>query len=459
MPNVDIKISQLNPLPVALSGKDFFPIDQSSSLTTFRTDINSLNTWFAASGSASYAPAKSVYWSASANNSNNISNTNTGYVGINQNNPTYRLDVNGTSRFSDVMMITRSVAAGTPLFIMELTGSGQNGSIQLGHANVGGYSSILFRGDGMGTISNEDGDHSPSPFNTAWWNTDYGVIKYTDLFTDYGYLTGGQTSSALVIAVGDDPEQDKIVLKCDTIILDASLEAGRSNGVVGMVSIISGSLSIGNTPRSQNTNTLQVSGNVNSISNTSSFYTGITYSSSVNNGVGFYGTASYANNSTSASYAPPTPNFIKALGTFYATGSLGTHPGDAAFIPFSGSYNFISASYQGYTYQPATDYGGGLGGSMIAPTRITSVKEYGQAHTWIFYMNNPLPSTNYTIITTIGGEQAQESSAWVNFPFSSRTTTAFSMSYVAGWGGTLWDSRAPDSPSEQDWLSLMVLHM
>lgn len=58
MADTNIKISQLNPLGT-LSRYDFFPVDQSSSLTTFRTDINTLNTWFAASGSASYSSTAS----------------------------------------------------------------------------------------------------------------------------------------------------------------------------------------------------------------------------------------------------------------------------------------------------------------------------------------------------------------------------------------------------------------
>jgi len=54
MSNIDIKISQLGKLNT-ISGSDFFPIVQSSSLGTYRVDINTLNTWLAASGSASYA--------------------------------------------------------------------------------------------------------------------------------------------------------------------------------------------------------------------------------------------------------------------------------------------------------------------------------------------------------------------------------------------------------------------
>ena len=94
MSNIDIKISQLNPLG-QISGSDFFPIVQSSSLTTYRADIQSLNAWFSVSGSASYAPQPTTHWSTSSNSNNNISNLNVGFVGINQVNPTYQLDVNG----------------------------------------------------------------------------------------------------------------------------------------------------------------------------------------------------------------------------------------------------------------------------------------------------------------------------------------------------------------------------
>ena len=93
MSNIDIKISQLNPLG-QISGSDFFPIVQSSSLTTYRADIQSLNAWFSVSGSASYAPQPTTHWSTSSNSNNNISNLNVGFVGINQVNPTYQLDVN-----------------------------------------------------------------------------------------------------------------------------------------------------------------------------------------------------------------------------------------------------------------------------------------------------------------------------------------------------------------------------
>jgi len=157
--------------------------------------------------------------------------------------------------------------------------------------------------------------------------------------------------------------------------------------------------------------------------------------------------SSYA---STANYAINVTNFIKAFGTFYSTGSLGTPFNQAAWIPYSGSYNFISASYQGYIYQILGQGGMTTGSVSRYPTTL-----YGPAHCWIFYMSNPLPTTNYTVICAQGGEQSQEYLALVNYPDAPRTTTAFSMSYTQGSAN--WDARG-GNPSEFDWISLMVLH-
>jgi hypothetical protein len=164
-------------------------------------------------------------------------------------------------------------------------------------------------------------------------------------------------------------------------------------------------------------------------------------------------TASYA---ATASYVPTASinaiNFIKAFGMFYATGSLGTPFNQSAFIPYSGSYNFGNAVYVGNTYQ-APGYGGMQTGSV---KKVVGMN-YGNAHTWIFNMNTPLPTTNYTIICAHGGEQGTEWMILVNYPDAARTTTAFSMSYVGGT--TNWDgNRSGDPPNKFDWVSLMVLH-
>jgi hypothetical protein len=156
-----------------------------------------------------------------------------------------------------------------------------------------------------------------------------------------------------------------------------------------------------------------------------------------------------------ASYVPTASinaiNFIKAFGTFYSTGSLGSPFNQAAFIPYSGSYNFGTAVYVGNTYQYP-----GYGGMTTGSVKKDVGTNFGNAHTWIFYMNNPLPTTNYTVICAHGGEQGSEWLILVNFPDSARTTTAFSMSYVGG--NANWDARGGGPPNEFDWVSLMVLH-
>ncbi len=163
-------------------------------------------------------------------------------------------------------------------------------------------------------------------------------------------------------------------------------------------------------------------------------------------------TASYA---ATASYVPTASinaiNFIKAFGMFYSTGSLGNPFNQAAFIPYSGSYNFGNAVYVGNTYQYP-----GYGGMQTGSVKKFAGTNFGNAHTWIFNMNTPLPTTNYTVICATGGEQGSEFLILVNYPESARTTTAFSMSYVGG--NANWDGRGGGAPNEFDWVSLMVLH-
>jgi hypothetical protein len=169
---------------------------------------------------------------------------------------------------------------------------------------------------------------------------------------------------------------------------------------------------------------------------------------------------SFASQSISSSYAltasyVPTSsinaiNFVKAFGTFYATGSLGNPFNQAAFIPYSGSYNFGTAVYQGNSYQYP-----GFGGMQTGSVKKNVGPRFGNAHTWIFYMNTPLPTTNYSIICAHGGEQTSEWLLLVNYPDSARTTTAFSMSFIVG--NANWDGRG-GPPNEFDWVSLMVLH-
>jgi len=162
--------------------------------------------------------------------------------------------------------------------------------------------------------------------------------------------------------------------------------------------------------------------------------------------------SSWASSSISSSYTVTSSyvlgNFVKAFGTFYATQNLSSNP---KFVPFSGSYNFISGVFQGHVYQTDDGIGKGLtpSPSLIVPR---PQRQYGDLWTWIFYMANPLPTINYTIITSMGGEQGHEMLHMNNFPYGSRTTTAFTLSMAD------YNANFDDRTVESDWFQVMVLH-
>ena len=203
----------------------------------------------------------------------------------------------------------------------------------------------------------------------------------------------------------------------------------------------------------------------------SSFLFGTATGSNVN-GVSFFGTASNAISSsfaTSASRAITASyvlgsgtgpgSFLRAFGTFYATGSLGNSstPNQPTWVPFSGSYNFISGAYQGVQNQtPAAGVAtsGMQTSSLITLQRVTDA--FGPLHCWIFYMSTPMPTLNYTVMCSAGGEQSVESVFLQTLPVAPRTTTAFTMSYCTPSNAN-WDDRYP-GVNEFDWVQIMVLH-
>lgn len=141
-------------------------------------------------------------------------------------------------------------------------------------------------------------------------------------------------------------------------------------------------------------------------------------------------------------------SFIKAFGTFYFTGSLVLGSLACNFVPFSGSYNFITGTYIGPVYQ--TSGSTGMTTNSLMPVGPNQ-GQYGNLVSWIFNMTTPLPSTNYTVIAVCGGEQGSETITGINFPYANRTTTAFTLSLQ---GSANFDARG----TETDWLSVMVLH-
>ena len=192
----------------------------------------------------------------------------------------------------------------------------------------------------------------------------------------------------------------------------------------------------------------------NSISSSYSLTSSNTLSSSYALSCSYVSSSSYSLSSSfnvsssysvSSSYAPNISNLVKAFGTFYLTGAYNTSP----FIPFSGSYNFLNATPCGNTAQAATYNGMQTSSGYPIPSGQSG---YRDMNSWIFTLATPLPTKNYTVIATSGGEQASEGLWGVNFPISNRTTTAFTMSMQ---GTANWDDRG----TEMDWISVMVLHL
>jgi hypothetical protein len=183
-------------------------------------------------------------------------------------------------------------------------------------------------------------------------------------------------------------------------------------------------------------------------SSLSSSWASASYTASLATTASYAHTASFA---VSASYVNPAGNFVKAFATMYSINNTGGQPSD--LLPFSGSYNIISASWRGSVNQESVD-GAGMGIPVGASYTLPSypLTNFGTMHCWIVYMSDPLPSKNYTIITSGWGEQGTEWGVSSNIPSSRRTTTAFSISINGG--NMNWDDRG----EEYNWVSIMVLH-
>ena len=374
-----IKISELNDISI-IKHDDFFPIVDSGSLTTYRVSVDELNAWWGASGSASIAPTQFQFWNTASNNPNNIRNLNNGNVGINTSNPNFALDVTGSASFSDTLFVTKNLSSLSSIYIDEITGSDipvrlgtLSGSLVIVHHNTSGSSTIVFPGD-----SYAGGD--PQPSNNLV--SDFGYIKYSDSYSHYGIgVDSGVSPAALIIGCEDDWGQDIVALRSSRIIFDASNIAAHLNDPYsfGQHCFISGNVNIGSLDLS-NANTVNVVGNVSSISNTSSYYIGTTYSSSVNNGIGFIGTASYA---ATASYVC-TASYAKS--SSFATTSSYIDP-----------MSILSAIYRS-------------GMVAFADTSVT--------------FTSPLPSNNYSVL--MGGNGNAGGGNYVQYPrISSQTAAGF----------------------------------
>jgi hypothetical protein len=169
-----------------------------------------------------------------------------------------------------------------------------------------------------------------------------------------------------------------------------------------------------------------------------------------------YPNTSTSSFSISSSYARTVDtsgitNLVKAFATLYFTGSGTTPHPRMNLVPFSGSYNIISGSFQGVKYQTHTTPAGGMITSSASPIPAATTP-FGPGYNWIIYMSPGTVSTkNYVVLGGFGGEQGLGWTGLVNFPTSNRTTTAFSMSMLT--------NADINRPNEYDWFNIMVLHI
>lgn len=112
-----IKISDLVEMPNTIVSNDFFPLVDSSSLTTYRSNVVQLGTWLSTSGSAlssSYASASSISVSSSWASSSFTSSTSVTLIYPNTSTASYSVN-GGSSSFSVSSSYagTSSVTTGT----------------------------------------------------------------------------------------------------------------------------------------------------------------------------------------------------------------------------------------------------------------------------------------------------------------------------------------------------------
>jgi len=327
----NIRISRLNSDTVVKSA-DFFPLVESSSLTTYKVTVSNLNVWWAASGSA----------------------------------------------LSSSYSITSSYAASASISKRALTASYLDTTTTASFSVSASYAKSASRADTASYFNFSLPNNIP-PFASASFSSSWASSSFS--------ATSASWSSASL-----------------------SASYARSASVAGSSSYsLSGSFSVNSTSAS--------------------------YAKSASRA----DTSSFALNSISP---------IKAFGTFYMIGI-------DDLIPYSGSFNFISGAYKGndVPQAPGTTKMGTSSLLFIPTVGQHSFGTSANFKTWILYMQNPLPSVNYTVIATMGGEQEHEYGFLVNFPNANRTTTAFSMS-LSNLGNFDFTTG-----TENNWFQIMVLHI
>ena len=317
----NIKISELITMSL-VNNTDFFPIVDSGSLTTERVSISTLNNWFTTSGSclsasyASYAPTGSQFWSA---NGSNISNTNVGYVGINNTKPQYQLDILGdirgtklhtqhlTHRRGGIIQDKGVTEILTDSLLNPYAVSGSFIIFSDVTSSALGYEFPPKAGDGiyiksvtsLVAFTSQSANFGIFCKNPHWWDTSY-VPTLNDKVDAVGlHMFGFYDSGGSGAGANDMP---------------IWLGGARSNndGTLPSVSIAYKNLGVNVLFPSYS---LDINGTgrfVNNVIVTGSVLGNVFYSNVSSNTIGFYGTASNAN---SSSYAVTASYVIPAVGS------------------------------------------------------------------------------------------------------------------------------------------------
>jgi len=364
----NIKVSELNRLNV-LTADDFFPVVDSGSMTTYRTDVNTINDWMAASGSclsASYAPTiGSLFWGYTYAGSPHIYNLNVGNVGVKTLTPIADFDVNGLIHSTN-LNVDSNIAATT---------ISSSKSILTSRLYIPIYSS-------SNVWDGSPGDSSVISDSSIWFNSRYG---YPDaLSNDYARITFIDDSIAgdsgkLLILTGDNAPPTGNVPTNYTIVGPNIEELYKSEGgtLFGAVgshrtgSILFVGADSGNTYARRVFADKFVAHDYNTSYEATYGTSSIakTYTSTAS--VGFIGTAS---NAISASWAPvpAVSNYVKAFGSFFFdTTSSVASPHYLRNVMDAGSYNMKATSSYDSTYKSSS-----------------------------FFFNTPLSNNTYAVILT-----------------------------------------------------------
>jgi len=180
-----IKISELDALSLVV-GADFFPLVQSGSLTTYRVDIITLNSWFRVSGSVvSISSVRTVSASWASSSINSVQTVSASWAS------------SSISSSTSITAISASYAPFTQAFQPSASWASQ--SLSASYSISASYSPVLGDSLPVGAIMGFGATTAPSnwlecdgaAYLTASFSELYAAISSSNLTASFGYLCDG----------------------------------------------------------------------------------------------------------------------------------------------------------------------------------------------------------------------------------------------------------------------------